>query len=108
MLDLATTAAGAYNHVAKITSPFASPNMAAGDTSDSQPTGFGAMVSGFIDSVGNAGKAADSQAALSVKGKGDMVDMVTAIAESEVALESLVSVRDKVISAYEEIMRMPI
>ena len=30
------------------------------------------------------------------------------MAETEVAVEALVAVRDKVISAYEEIMRMPI
>jgi flagellar hook-basal body complex protein FliE len=37
-----------------------------------------------------------------------MVDVVTAVAESEVAIETLVSVRDKVITAYEDIMKMPI
>jgi flagellar hook-basal body complex protein FliE len=37
-----------------------------------------------------------------------VVDVVTAVAESETAIETLVSVRDKVIQAYEEIMRMPI
>ena len=36
------------------------------------------------------------------------VDVVTAVSETEVAVQTLVSVRDKVISAYEEIMRMPI
>ena len=33
---------------------------------------------------------------------------MTAIAESEAALETLVATRDRVIAAYEEIMRMPI
>ena len=47
-----------------------------------------------------------SQAA--ADGKANMVDVVTAVAESEVAIDTLVSVRDKVISAYEEIMKMPI
>ena len=41
-------------------------------------------------------------------GKGNIVDVVTAVSETEVAIEALVSVRDKVIQAYEEIMRMPI
>ena len=41
-------------------------------------------------------------------GKANIVDVVTAVAETEVAIDTLVSVRDKVISAYEEIMRMPI
>ena len=37
-----------------------------------------------------------------------MIDVVTAVAETEVALQSMVSIRDRVISSYEEIMRMPI
>ena len=41
-------------------------------------------------------------------GKANIVDVVTAVAETEVAVEALVSVRDKMIQAYEEIMRMPI
>ena len=41
-------------------------------------------------------------------GKANIVDVVTAVAETEVAIDALVSVRDKVISAYEEIMKMPI
>ena len=41
-------------------------------------------------------------------GRTDMIDIVTAVAESETAMQTLVSVRDRVISAYEDIMRMPI
>ena len=41
-------------------------------------------------------------------GKANVVDVVTAVAETEVAVEPLVSGRDRVIQAYEEIMRMPI
>ena len=41
-------------------------------------------------------------------GKGNVVDVVTAVAETEVAVETMVAVRDRIISAYEEIMRMPI
>jgi flagellar hook-basal body complex protein FliE len=41
-------------------------------------------------------------------GKADLIDVVTAVSETEVAVETLVSVRDKVIQAYEEIFRMPI
>ena len=41
-------------------------------------------------------------------GKSNMVDVVTAVAQTEVAVDAMVAVRDKVIAAYEEIMRMPI
>jgi flagellar hook-basal body complex protein FliE len=43
-----------------------------------------------------------------VNGKANIVDMVTALSETEIAIETMVTVRDRVISAYEEIMRMPI
>jgi flagellar hook-basal body complex protein FliE len=43
-----------------------------------------------------------------VTGKANIVDAVTAVAETEVAIDAVVAVRDKVIQAYEEIMRMPI
>jgi flagellar hook-basal body complex protein FliE len=48
------------------------------------------------------------QSVKAISGKADLVDVVTAVAESEAALETLVAVRDKVIAAYEEIMRMPV
>ena len=51
---------------------------------------------------------ADQQTGRRDEGKADMVDVVTAVAESESALETLVAVRDKVIAAYEEIMRMSV
>ena len=43
-----------------------------------------------------------------VNGKANVIDVVTALAETEMAMETMVTVRDRVISAYEEIMRMPI
>ncbi|RAI33190.1 flagellar hook-basal body complex protein FliE, partial [Rhodoplanes serenus] len=55
-----------------------------------------------------AGRRSDSQSQAMVAGKANIVDVVTAVAETETAIQSLVSVRDKVIQAYEEIMRMTI
>ena len=49
----------------------------------------------------------DGQAQAVANGKANMIDVVTAVAETETAVQTLVSVRDKVIAAYEEIMRMP-
>ena len=43
-----------------------------------------------------------------VNGKSNMVDVVTAVAETQVAIDAVVAVRDKVIAAYDEIMKMPI
>ena len=68
---------------------------------------FGQMVQEAVSNTIQQGREADQKAIGLVEGKTDVVDVVTAIAETEVALETMVSVRDRVISAYEEIMRMP-
>lgn len=74
----------------------------------SQTPDFAALVSESVGEVLDAGRASDRKAMEMVNGQSNVVDVVTAISETEVALETLVTVRDKVISAYEEIMRMPI
>ena len=40
--------------------------------------------------------------------KADIVDVVTAVNAAEVTLQTVVSVRDRMVQAYQEIMRMPI
>ncbi len=71
-------------------------------------TGFGKMLQNVLGDIANKGVQMDAKAAAAANGKGDLVDVVTAVAETEVAVETLVSVRDRMIQAYEEIMRMPI
>jgi len=61
-----------------------------------------------VQGVVDAGRASDAMAIDMVNGKANVVDMVTALSETEIAIESMVTIRDRVISAYEEIMRMPI
>jgi flagellar hook-basal body complex protein FliE len=46
--------------------------------------------------------------AAQVAGKAELIDVVTAISSAEASLETVMAVRDQVISAYQEIMRMPI
>ena len=69
---------------------------------------FASLLQDTLGGVAQAGQKAESQALAAVGGKGDIVDVVTAVAESEAALETLVAVRDRVLAAYEDIMRMPI
>ncbi|NNM71643.1 flagellar hook-basal body complex protein FliE [Enterovirga aerilata] len=69
---------------------------------------FTALLEQAVGGVAEAGRKAEAQAVAAAGGKADLVDVVTAVAESETALQTLVAVRDKVIAAYEEILRMPI
>ena len=100
------SAAGAYAKLARLTDPGVNLGKAAGN--ESGGPNFGAMVKEAIGSVIEAGKKSDAQSQAMAAGKANIVDVVTAVTETEVAIEAMVSVRDKVIQAYEEIMRMPI
>lgn len=69
---------------------------------------FGAMVGDIVtDTAGNL-RAAEKASALQVAGKGNLIDVVTAIGAAETALDTMVAVRDRVVNAYGEIMRMQI
>ena len=74
----------------------------------SQAPDFAKLLSQAVQGVVDTGKASDQKTLDLVNGKGNLVDVVTSVAQTQVAVEGLVSVRDRVISAYEEIMKMPI
>jgi flagellar hook-basal body complex protein FliE len=73
-----------------------------------KPGAFADMVRRAVDDVVDAQKAAERQAAQGVEGKADLSGVVAAVAEAEVTLQAVVAVRDRVIEAYKDIMRMPI
>jgi flagellar hook-basal body complex protein FliE len=75
---------------------------------DANKPDFAAMVKDALGDVVQQGRVAEAKQLSYANGKADVVDVVTAVAETEVALETMVSLRDKVIAAYEEIMRMPV
>jgi flagellar hook-basal body complex protein FliE len=69
---------------------------------------FGDLLKGVMTDAVQASKHAETQVVAGVQGKADLVDVVTALSSAETSLQTLVSVRDQVISAYQEIMRMQI
>ena len=73
-----------------------------------KPGAFADMVRRAVDDVVDTQKAAERQAAQGVEGKADLSGVVAAVAEAEVTLQAVVAVRDRVIEAYKDIMRMPI
>lgn len=101
-------AAGSYAATQNLLGIGAGAARKAGTAQSATPGQFGALLTDAVDGVAQAGRKAEAQAVAAMTGKADIVDVVTAVAESEAALETLVAVRDRVIAAYEEIMRMPI
>lgn len=106
MINTSLSAANAYNLAQRLTNQTQS-DQTLQQATEAKPD-FGAMVKDGVNGVLERGQVAEKTSAAMVNGKADVVDVVTAVAETEVALETMVSVRDRVISAYEEIMRMPI
>lgn len=100
-------AASAYNSAAKLMQQGGKglPDPLA---TGAQGHDFGKLLAESLQSVVDSGKASDKMSLDLVNGKANAVDVVTAISQTEIAMESMVTIRDKVISAYEEIMRMPI
>ncbi|SRR6266508_2758255 len=100
-----SAAASAYSALARLADPSAALGKAA--EAGGGPS-FGSLLKGALSTVAEAGRKSEVQTQAVANGKANIVDVVTAVSETEVAVEALVSVRDKVIQAYEEIMKMPI
>ena len=73
-----------------------------------QEAAFGEVLQGVVDELTASGRAGEQQTAAAAAGQADIVDVVTAVAEAETTLQMVVAVRDRVIAAYQDIMRMPI
>ena len=99
----ASMALNAYARAAGMGGNVQTPQPGAG----SQPNGaFGDMLKQAMNEAVNTSKA--QIAAVTGGTGGNIVDVVTAVAEAESTLQTVVTIRDKVITAYQEIMRMPI
>jgi flagellar hook-basal body complex protein FliE len=101
------SAAAAYANIARLSSELARPP-GAQSAAGAADQGFAALLKDAIGSVVDAGHKSDAQTKALASGKANMVDVVTAVAQTEVAVDAMVAVRDKVIAAYDEIMKMPI
>lgn len=100
-------AANAYASLARIADHSALAGKASEAGSSGGPS-FAAILKDTLGDVVAAGRKSDAQSVAMASGKANVVDVVTAVAETEVAVSTLVSVRDRMIQSYEEIMRMPI
>lgn len=99
-------AAAAYEHAARA---------ATADTSPAPKPDSGATGGGFADMVKDAMAGAvgslehgEQVSMAAIAGTADLSEVVTAVADAEMTLKTVVAVRDKVIDAYKDIMRMPV
>jgi flagellar hook-basal body complex protein FliE len=102
-----TIAASAYAALSRITEQATNIGGGLGGPQTSGPS-FGSVLKDVINAVSESAQKSDAQAQAVAAGKANMIDVVTAVSETETAVQTLVSVRDKVIAAYEDILKMPI
>jgi flagellar hook-basal body complex protein FliE len=69
---------------------------------------FGEMLKGVMSDTIQTSRAAEAKIVDGVQGKADLVDVVTAISSAEASLQTVMAVRDQVISAYQQVMSMQI
>ncbi|MSU91797.1 flagellar hook-basal body complex protein FliE [Rhodobacteraceae bacterium 2CG4] len=100
MTDLtATAAARAYASAQPATRPAEVPRAEAGDDHS-----FAALAGDFVKAMGEA----ENTVAAGLTGRADPQAVVEALAATEIAVQAAVAVRDKVVEAYQEILRMPV
>lgn len=76
--------------------------------SGSSGAGFGDVLGRALSGVVDAGHQADTKSMQAIAGQGNLTDVVTAVSRAELALQSAVAIRDRVVQAYQDVMRMPI
>ena len=69
---------------------------------------FGAVLQRAMQGVVDTGHAAEAKSMDAISGNGNLTDVVTAVSKAELALQSATTIRDRVVQAYQDIMRMPI
>ena len=90
-------AAAAYGRAAAPAAP--------GEAADG---GFGAVVQRALEGAVESGREADQATQRSLLGQGGVGEVVLAVSRAELALQTAVALRDRVVAAYQDVMRMPI
>jgi len=71
-------------------------------------SGFGDTLNRLVQSVETTGTQANTAVAQMVDGTGDVHDAMIALQRADLTFQLSMQVRNKLVSAYQEIMRMPV
>lgn len=74
----------------------------------SQGAGFGETLQRAVQGAIEIGRSADVASTNAMTGQGSVTDVVLAVSRAELALQTVTAVRDRVVTAYQDVMRMPI
>lgn len=71
-------------------------------------TSFGTALSSALKGAIKTGKTAESMTATGLSGKGDLTAIATSVEEAKLTLQTVTTVRDRMVQAYQEVMKMSI
>lgn len=109
MSILGTNAAQAASAYAQTASrPLEENGAGIADGAASKGPTFTELVEDKVGAAIGANRKAESVSLDAINGKADMVDLVTAMNNAEMTLQTVVAVRDRVVQAYQDILKMPI
>ena len=104
MADLKTLdALSAYNKINNLAGKFPTPDVDASDAPS-----FTSLVEEALGKTVNKLKTAEAKAAGSITGEVSMEELAAAVASAEMSLKTVIAIRDKLVSAFQDIIRMPI
>src|SRR5580692_4954296 len=99
-------AAAAYNTAANIARP--DTNFMNGGTSTDVGPDFSEMVGKALGDVADSMGKAETHSLNSLAGKATLDDVALSLTGAELSIKALLGIRDRVISAYQDIIKMPI
>jgi flagellar hook-basal body complex protein FliE len=82
----------------------ATPGLGASDPAEN----FASLVRDAAGTAVDTMRNSEAMSAKALAGKADLNEVVAAVSNAEVTLQTVLAVRDKVIQAYQDILRMPI
>jgi len=69
---------------------------------------FGELLQQFGDKAIATGKEDEKQSMAATVGQANVADVVTAVSSAELTVQTVTAVRDKVVAAYQDVLRMQI
>lgn len=109
-----TQASGAYSNTQgmqvqkeKLASLRESPALP-GEGTDALENDFHDLISSALSEAKNSGYNTEAVSMDAIADQASLHDLVTAVTNSELTLQTIVAVRDRAVSAYQDIIKMPI
>ena len=101
LTPLAAQALQAYANAGNTQGPGLEPRTGTGG-------GFADLVRGAATDTVKTLQQGEAASAAAISGGGNLTEVVTAVSNAEATLQTVVAVRDRVIQAYQDILKMPI